>query len=369
MKSIPVSKPSFGEVESAYLNQALITGRITMGAMVELFEDMLQKHFGYEVHVVTCSSGTAALHLALEAHHFTPECEVLVPDLTYIASANAVTYTGARVVLVDVDRETWTIDIEDCKRKISNNTVAIMPVHLYGMPCDMNAVLDFADEHDLIIVEDAAEALGAKFENIPCGMFGHAGCFSFYGNKIITTAEGGCVVTADERLADEMRLLRGQGQSAHRKFYHEVIGFNYRMSDLHAAIGVAQLSQLPKFLEQREEIFKRYDSLLNLQMQRAPSPIFDVAPWLYTVVLPTQDQRDHVAAHLAAQQIETRPVFVPIHRQPMYEQPDEDFPVSSDIADRGLSLPTYPSMSREDIDWVATSVNACFGAQLRVVKS
>ena len=365
---IPVGKPLFGDVESAYLHQALISGRVTMGQMVELFESMLRHHFGHDVHVVSCSSGTAALHLVLASYDFGSEDEILVPDLTYIASANAVTYVGARVVLVDVDPQTWTLDIEDCKRKISNNTAAIMPVHLYGMPCNMLEIEEFAEEHDLIIIEDAAEALGAAFEGMPCGLMGNAGCFSFYGNKLITTAEGGCIVTHDESLAADLRLRRGQGQSLERKFYHECLGFNYRMSDLHAAIGVAQLSRLPDFIEDRERVFKLYNAALYLPRQKPPSAAYQVAPWLYTVLLQHEAQRDFVATNLAAHGIETRPVFVPLHRQPMYERPDDQFPISSHLADRGLSLPTYVGLTSADVARIADAVNACLVPQLRIAK-
>jgi perosamine synthetase len=357
-KPIPVSRPCFGDVESAYLSQALISGRITMGPMVEVFEEMLRNHFGHDVHVVSCSSGTAALHLALSSYDFDSDCEVLVPDLTYIATANAVAYTGARVVLVDVDRNTWTIDIEDCKRKITNHTVAIMPVHLYGMPCDMDKVDVFAKDNDLIVIEDAAEALGATYASMPCGLMGDAGCFSFYGNKLITTAEGGCIVTHDEDFATELRLRRGQGQSLTKRFYHEVVGFNYRMSDLHAAIGIAQLSRLNDFIEAREKIFKLYDAALDLERQHESEDV-TVAPWLYTVLLEYKAVRDLVASTLAEMQIETRNVFIPLHRQPMFKRDDAQFPVSSYLADRGLSLPTYVGLTSEDVARISDGVMSC----------
>jgi perosamine synthetase len=367
MRKIPVSQPSFGDVESAYLNQALISGRITMGQMVELFEKMLRNHFGHDVHVVSCSSGTAALHLALSSYDFGPDCEVLVPDLTYIASANAVTYTGAKVVLVDVDPHTWTIDIEDCKRKVSHSTAAIMPVHLYGVPCNMEEVEAFASDNDLIVIEDAAEALGAKYQGVPCGLMGSAGCFSFYGNKLITTAEGGCVVTFDEHLAEDLRLRRGQGQSKDRRFFHECIGFNYRMTDLHAAIGVAQLSRIEAFLEERREIFRQYDMQLRLPKQSVQDDC-EISPWLYTVLLQNEAQRDLITRRLSESGIETRNVFVPLHRQPMYQRPDDQFPVSSRIADRGISLPTYVGLSSADVARVADVINACLASHLRIAK-
>jgi len=367
MRALPITRPLFGDVESAYLNQALISGNIAMGQMVELFEKMLHHYFAHEMHVISCSSGTAALHLALSSYDFTQYDEILVPDLAPIAVANAVAYTGARVVPVDVDLETWTISLEDCKRKISNNTAAIMPVHLYGMPCNMRALEDFAEENDLVIIEDAAQALGAKFESMPCGLMGNVGCFSFDVNKMITTAEGGCVVTHDAHLAGEIRLRRDQGQSDDKQFYHEVLGYNYRMSDLHAAIGVAQLSRIDDFIEERQTIFKRYNSVLDLPKQRQQSPEYEIAPWLYTILLENEAQRNLVATRLAEQGIETRGIFIPLHRQPMYQRPDDQFVVSSYIVDRGISLPTYVGMTAEDTTRVASAVNACIAPQMRIV--
>lgn len=345
----PIGNPSITQQEIDSVVATLVAGRLTQGESVVRFEKRLSDYLQVK-HVIACSSGTAALHLALAAIGIGPGDEVLVPDLTYVATANAVTYVGATPVLVDVSPNTWNISLEDAERKVSSRTRAILPVHLYGIPCDMDALSAFAADHAIDVIEDAAEALGGYWKGDHCGTFGLCGTFSFYANKIITTGEGGAVVTDDDKLSGTLRYLRGQAVSPTRRFWHGELGFNYRMTDVHAAIGLAQLNRLDEFLTERRRVVSGYAAVLD-------SPIvLGTSPWLYTGLLPKGVSFGAVEQQLVHRQIETRPVFVPMHRLPMYARPDSQFPVSCELSDRGMSLPTYPSLTDEDVKYISDSV-------------
>lgn len=354
----PVSNPQLGQAELSQVLDALSSGQVTQGGRVKLFEERLAQLLNVP-HVVACNSGTSALHLALLVCDVRPGDEVLVPDLTFIATANAVRYVGAVPVLVDVERETWNINVHHARTLLTPRTKAIVPVHLYGAPCNMVHVDSFARQYGLTVIEDAAEGLGGTYGSRALGTFGSCGTFSFYGNKIITTAEGGAVATHDKNLADKMRTLRGQGQGATR-YLHEVLGYNYRMSDLHAALGLAQLSQFDTMLVERHTILARYKR--NLKGLMTMQNVEGSAPWLLTGLLPKGVNRDRVATRLAQKGIETRPMFVPLHRQPMYERNAACFPVAESLSDRGLSLPTYVGLSLSEVDeiceWVEKAVMA-----------
>lgn len=359
-----VSSPSFTAREAERLHDVLESGWITQGPMTRLFEQELGTRLGVK-HVIACSSGTAALHLAFEALDIW-DTNVLVPDLTYIATANAVEYARGKTIFVDVDPVTWNIDLNLAAKAISDHRInpgsagyvkAIAPVHLYGVPCDMDEMRVFAREHKLYVVEDAAEALGGSWKGDACGTMGDLGIFSFYGNKIVTMGEGGAVVTNNDKLAEKIRLLRGQGQDPNRRFWHIERGFNYRLTDMQAAIGMAQLEHFAMMVDRRNQVmnvYKRY--LIDYRNPFTPRPSATIAPWLFTFLAP-QGKRDHLMECLDAMNIETRPAFVPMHRQVINDRsPDEDFPVSSMIADRGISLPTHAEMEVEDAIHIAQSV-------------
>jgi perosamine synthetase len=338
------------------VNRTLAANQLTMGSMVQWFEKMFAAHLNVK-HVITCSSGTTALHLALVAAGIGEGDEVLVPNVTYVATANAVTYTGARPVLVDIDPLTWTIDVHDAEAKITSRTRAIIPVHLYGNPCDMDAIRFMAERNGLAVIEDAAEAIGASWRGHKCGTLGLMGCFSFYANKVITTGEGGAVATNDDVLASKLRLYRGQGQDPTRRYYHPVVGFNYRMTDMQAAIGVAQMHRLPELLKARRVVEGVYYEILeNIvgEPLRYPGDC-TTAPWLFTFCLDDEIDREDVMRQLAGRGIETRPTFVPLHRLPPYASA-ESFPVSDLAGDQGLSLPTHADMTPEDAAFIANEV-------------
>lgn len=354
----PVSKPSIGLLELDTVGACLDDGWITQGKRVAAFESQLAARLSVcDERVVACASGTAALHLALVAAGIGPGDQVLVPDLTYIATLNAVRYVGATPVLVDVDERTWNVNLDEARRCVTGRTKAVIAVHLYGVPCDFDQLTQFTRENGLLLVEDAAEALGARFAGgQSCGTAG-VGCFSFYANKIITTAEGGAVIADTPVRAELLRSLRGQGQSLRARFVHDRLGFNYRMSDLHAALGIAQLQRFDDLVARREAVVRTYARELGGILQ-VPEPPTDAvtAPWLFTGLLPRGTNRAQVMGALAARGIETRPTFVPLHRQPCYAQSDKRFRVASDVGDRGISLPTYPELTADDVWFISTAV-------------
>ncbi|MFA5786457.1 MAG: DegT/DnrJ/EryC1/StrS family aminotransferase [Actinomycetota bacterium] len=356
---IPVSAATIGARECDYVLDCLRSTWISSrGEYIPRFEAQFARVCGAR-HAVACNNGTAALHLALLAIGIGPGDEVIVPTLTYVASANAVRYCGGEVKFADSLPGTWNMDPEDVKREIGPNTKAIMAVHLYGEPADMAPLLELADEHGLSVVEDAAEAHGATYGGRPVGAIGRIGTFSFYGNKIITTGEGGMVVTNDDRLAERCLLLRGQGQAFDRTYWFPVIGYNYRMTNIEAAIGLAQVESLEDQLARRRSIATRYRENLGdvpgLSFQ-ASSGRSQSANWMVGVLLPVRSaqERDGVASDLREWGIETRPFFYPIHTMPPYaDRESGSLPIATDLSARGICLPTWGGLSDSDVDYVS----------------
>ena len=328
MKTYPIAAPSFGESELENLREAMQSGWISsQGKFIPEFEKMFAHYCGVE-HGVATSNGTTALHLALVALGISGEDEVIIPALTFIATANAVKYTGATPILVDAHSYYWGLDPGGIEAKITPNTKAIIPVHLYGHPCDMDSIFEIANKYNLAIVEDAAEAHGAEYKGRKVGSFGHISCFSFYGNKIITTGEGGMCVTSDVRLAERMRILRDHGMNPNKKYWHDSIGFNYRMTNMQAGVGVAQASKLNEFVTKKREIAKWYkEELTDLkeqgyielhpQMSWAASVY-----WMYSIILKKdiKIEREELQSLLLKKGIESRPFFYPVHQLPPYKQ-------------------------------------------------
>lgn len=338
--------------ELRYVADAIRQNWVTMGYYVARFEREFADMYGVK-HAIACASGTAALHLILDALGVDYRHEVIVPTLTFIATVNAVRYVRAVPVFVDADPETWCIDPADVIQSITPRTKAILPAHLYGVPGKLDELRDIARRHDLLLVEDAAEALGALSHGTRAGKGGIAGAFSFYGNKTITTGEGGMVVTDDDALADKIRLLRGQGMQPDRRYWHVVTGYNYRMTDLQAALGCAQLERLPEMLVRRREVLALYRRhLAGVELHAPTYPISQHGAWALAVLLPAFADREQVMGALARMGVETRPTFPTIHRMPMY-QSSERFPVADDLAARGLVLPCHPKLSDEDVMYIA----------------
>jgi perosamine synthetase len=355
---LPVSEPSMGEKELLYVSECVLTGWVSSaGKFVTQFEEMFAEFCGARYAIAT-SNGTAALHLALLALDIGPWDEVIVPSLTFIATANAVTYTGARPIFVDSELETWNIDPELIESKITERTKAIIPVHLYGHPAKMEAILEIASRHRLAVVEDAAEAHGARFKGHPVGSLGDIGIFSFYGNKIITTGEGGMVVTNRADLNEKVRILRDHGMSPTERYWHPVLGFNYRMTNLQAALGVAQMEKIDKILETKKEIANRYKiELEHINGIELPpeAPWAQNVFWLYSILVDAEKygrSRNELITILKDQGIDTRPLFPPVHKQPIY-QTDQSLSVAERLSDNGLSLPSSVNLAENSIARIA----------------
>jgi perosamine synthetase len=360
---IPVAEPALVGNEEAYVLDCLRSTWISSaGHYVRRFEIAFAEFCGVH-HAVSCCSGTAALHLALLALGVGPGDEVIIPTLTYVAAANAVAYCGARPVFVDSDPYTWNLDPLLIEERITPHTRGIIAVHLYGHPVDMDAVLHIAEKYGLFVIEDAAQAHGAEYKGRRIGSLGHIATFSFYGNKIITTGQGGMAVTNDSQLAESMRQLRNQGGDASRPYWYPVVGYNYQMTNIAAAIGLAQLERVEWHLARRREVAQQYAQQLAavygiaLQAQKQWSRS---AHWMTGVVLGKHlaISRDSLMKELAEQGIETKPFFHPMHQLPMYDDRAQrpDYPVAEQLASRGICLPSSATLTEEDVVLVCRQV-------------
>jgi perosamine synthetase len=362
--SIPVAAPMLIGNEKAYVMDCLESTWISSaGKYVERFEADFAEFCGTK-HAISCCNGTAALHLALMALGVGVGDEVIIPTLTFVATANAVTYCGARPVFVDSEPETWNIDPELIEAKITARTKGVIVVHLYGHPANMDTIRSIALRHGLFVLEDAAEAHGAKYKGKTVGSIGDISTFSFYGNKIITTGEGGMINTNDDDLANKVRQLRGQGMDPNRRYWFPIIGYNYRMTNIAAALGLAQLEKVQWHISRRLEIAAWYRELLRdlhgLNWQSEQSWATHVY-WMFNIVLDSNIKgiRDNLMAHLWEQKIETRPVFYPMHTLPPYLQTHESshYPFADHISQFGLSLPTWAGLTYEDVYYVCDKLS------------
>jgi len=359
---IPVGAPSIGEEEIANVMEAMRSGWISsLGAFIGEFERAFAAFCGAR-HGVAVSNGTVSLHLALVAAGVGPGDEVIIPSLTFVATANVVRYCGATPVFVDSERETWQLDPTALEARITPRTRAIIPVHLYGHPCDMDPIIEIATRHGLIVLEDAAEAHGAEYRGRRVGTLGAIGCFSFYGNKIITTGEGGMCVTNDGTLADRLRLLRDHGMDPKRSYWHEIIGFNYRMTNLQAAVGVAQAKKLPGFIEKKRQIAQWYAAQLAPLAEAGRLSLHPEASWarnvywMYSVILSDAcPSLDVLRTRLNDRGVDSRPFFHPIHTLPPYAN-GQSLPVAEHLASRGLNLPSGTGLSKAEVERVARAL-------------
>lgn len=360
---IPVAAPALVGNEKTYVLDCLESTWISSsGKYVGQFEASFAEFCGVE-HALSCCNGTVALHLALIALGVGPGDEVIVPTLTFVATANVVTYCGARPVFVDSEPETWNLDPTQIEDLITPQTKGIIVVHLYGHPVDMDPVLDIARKHAIFVVEDAAEAHGAEYKGQRVGSLGDIATFSFYGNKIITTGEGGMVVTNDDALASKVRQLKGQGMDPDRRYWFPIVGYNYRMTNVAAAIGLAQLEKADWHIARRREIAEQYARHLtgvpgiSLQPEK---PWARNVYWMISVVL-SEDlsvSRDSVMAKLAEVGIETRPFFYPMHALPMYRDlaRGQSYPVADRLAAQGINLPSSATLSEGDLAFVCDQI-------------
>jgi len=354
---IPVAEPEIGEEELENVTQAVKSGWVSSkGSFIEEFEKGFSNYIGVK-HAVATSNGTTALHLALVALGIGKGDKVLIPSLTFIATANAVTYTGAEPVFIDSHPEYWCMDPSKIEEKIDDKTKAIIVVHLYGHPCNMDEIMRIAEDHKLHVIEDCAEAHGAEYKNRKVGSFGIISCFSFYGNKIITTGEGGMCLTNNEELADKMRMLRDHGMNPNKKYWHNIVGFNYRMTNLQAALGVAQLNKIDRLVNKKREIATTYKKLLQDLSAITSAPEMPWAKnvyWLYSILVKTT-LRNKIIEYLEKQGIETRPFFYPLHTMPPYEH-NLTLPIVEELSASGLNLPSGPRLSESQIEAVVESL-------------
>ncbi|MEW6188206.1 MAG: DegT/DnrJ/EryC1/StrS family aminotransferase [Thermodesulfobacteriota bacterium] len=347
---IPIMEPRLDQVEIDLVMDCLKSGWISsQGKYIPEFEQSFAGFCGAPYGVAT-SNGTTALHLALLTLGIGPGDEVIVPALSFIATANVVVYTGARPVFIDVDETTWTLDPSQLPGLINKKTKAIIPVHLYGHPARMGPILEIARRHGLWVIEDAAEAHGAEYEGKRVGALGDIGCFSFYGNKIISTGEGGMLVTDNPEWAEKARILRDHGMSREQKYWHPVIGYNFRMTNIQAAIGLGQMGTLARLIETKRILADYYRQGLK---DHPGLKLLSEAPWAKSVfwlfsffLTPDSGKnRDELISRLAQAGVESRPVFYPIPEMPPY-QGSGSFPTTSIISRGGLSLPSGYNLER-----------------------
>ena len=355
-----------GEKELEYVTECLKTSWISSrGKYVDQFEKEFANYCGCEFGIGT-TSGTTALHLALAASKIGPGDEVVVPTFTIVSTILAIIYTGAKPVLVDSDPETWNIDVGLIEQKITKNTKAILPVHMYGHPCDMDPILDMARRHKLIVIEDAAEVHGSEYKNKKAGGIGDIGCFSFYANKIITTGEGGMVVTNDKVVAERASLLKDLAFIPEKRFLHKELGFNYRMTNIEAAIGLAQLEKIDDLVNRRRNNARRYNAILKdidgikLPVER---PWAKNVYWMYCITIEKEFgiSRDDVMKKLKENGVDSRSFFIPMHKQPVFLDmglfANETYRVAEEISEKGLYLPSSPGLTDNQVSFICDTID------------
>ncbi len=351
---IPIAVPLLGEEEKQAILRVIDSRQLAQGAQVEAFETAFADFCGAK-HAIATSSGTTALHTALLAHGIGPGDEVITSPFTFIASANAVLFCGAKPVFVDIDEHTYNIDPCLIEAAITPRTKAVLPVHIFGYPSDMAAVMEIAARYGLVVVEDACQAHGASVEGRKVGTFG-TGCFSFYPTKNITTAEGGIVTTNDDQIADRARLIRNHGQR--QRYYHEAIGYNFRMTEIQAAIGVVQLRKLEQFTATRRANAAYLTQ--RLQGVRTPHEAPGYRHVYHQYTIRVGNDRDRLAKHLRERGIATGIYYpLPVHRQVAYQRLgySDDLPVAERACAEVLSLPVHPALTSEDLDDIVEGVN------------
>ena len=359
---IPVCTPTLLGNEKKYVLECLETNWISSrGRFVDEFETKFSRYCGMRFGITT-NSGTTALHLALAAIGVGEEDEVIIPSFTMISTANAANYLGAKLALVDVEPRTWNIDPGKIEKKITPRTKAVIPIHTYGHPADMDAIGAIARRRRIAVVEDAAEAIGAEYKGKKTGGFGKIAAFSLYANKIITTGEGGIIVTDDPELAERARTMRNYGFTQERHFWHKVVGFSYRMTNVQAAIGLGQLERIDDLLGARIRNAELYNSFLKdvpgiVTPPRSPECVS--AYWMYGILVRDEFglSRDELRQALADEGIETRSFFIPIHLQPIYASLySDEYPVSEELGTRGLYLPSSSSLKPDAIAFIADCI-------------
>lgn len=357
IKHIPISAPSITQKEIDFTLDAVRSGWVSsLGEYITRFEQEFADFCGTS-YALTTSNGTCALHLSLAAAGIGTGDEVIVPDFTFVATANAVSYTGAKPVLVDIEPDTLCMDPEKISEAVTSRTKAIIPVHIFGHPADMDRINAIASDHNLFVIEDAAEAHGAQIDSRRVGSLGHCAAFSFYGNKIITTGEGGMITTDDEKFYQTARQLRDHSMDKEKRYWHNEIGFNYRMTNLQAAMGVAQLERIDELLARKRDIFERYARRLSgmprLRLNRTASWAKNVY-WMVCAQIEGIDEttRERIMANLRQHGVDSRPYFYPLSDLPMYRNDPAKTPVTHRLYSEGICLPSFFDIKESEIDYV-----------------
>jgi len=365
MSKIFLDDPNLGDLEKKYLAKAIDTNFVSVvGPFVPEFEEKFARYIGSKG-AVAVQSGTTALHIALYELGIRAGGEVIVPALTFIATINPILYVGAKPVIVDVDSETWNIDPEEVKKAITENTKAIIPVHLYGNPCDMDEIMKIAKKYNLYVIEDATESLGATYREKQTGTLGDFGCFSFNGNKLITTGGGGMIVTDDEKRAEHIKFLVNQARDNSRGYYHPEMGFNYRMTNIEAALGLAQLERIDKFLEKKRNFRKIYQKVLDELPYIRFQQEYDNASgswWLTCVKIDKNNiDIDKLRLKLKEKGIPSRKIFMPAGEMPYLRKFSKSCANAYRIYEKGICLPSSSLNSVDTIEKIGMILKELLG--------
>lgn len=354
----PVYQPQLAGKEKEYVIDCLDSTWISSkGKYVNQFENVFSDYIDVK-YATAVSNGTVALHLAMVALGIGRDDEVIVPTFTYIASVNSVVYVGAKPVFADSIEKTWQLDPEDVIRKITPKTKAIMAVHLYGQSCEIEKLREICDAHKIFLIEDCAEALGTKFKERHVGTLGDISTFSFYGNKTITTGEGGMVVTNDKTLYQRAVSFKGQGLAKYREYWHDVVGYNFRMTNICAAIGCAQMERVDEVIKKKRLIAQwyrnRFESTEYHFHEEQENTVHSY--WMCSILIPEKIERVALREHMNQAGIETRPLFYPVHTMPMYADKYEKHPIAEKLGLSGINLPSYPDLEEEDVDFIVKTI-------------
>jgi perosamine synthetase len=358
MNNIPVYEPYLIGNEKKYVNQCLDSNWISSkGEFINKFETKFASYIKVK-HATTVSNGTVALHLALMALSIRKGDEVILPTLSYVASANSVKYVGAKPVFVDSEKDSWNIDPKKIEARITSKTKAIMAVHLYGAICNVKELKKICEKNNLYLIEDVAEGFGTKYNNKYAGTFGDVSTFSFYGNKTITTGEGGMVVSNDKKVIEKVKYLKNQAVSNTKEYWHDDVGYNYRMTNICAAIGLAQLENADLIIKKKIQIscwYKKFltDSNVNFQKESTNSLH---SFWMISIIVENKKLRDEIRQELKNNNIETRPLFPPMHTLPMYLE-DNSCQIAESLSERGINLPSYPGLNIDQVSRICKIIN------------
>lgn len=349
-EKIPIYKPYLGEEENRIVTECMKSTWISsQGKYIEAFEQNVQEYTGAK-HGVAVSNGTVAIHLAMLALDIGPGDEVITPNFTYVASSNSILYVGATPIFVDIDPLSWNLDPSHIESKISSRTKAILYTNVYGAPAEYSELKRITDKHGIYLIEDAAESFGAIYRDKMSGTLGDISTYSFFGNKTITTGEGGMVLTPHKELSDKIRKLKNQGNSETVRYYHDILGYNYRMTNIQAAIGVAQLNKIEEILKLKREIYLKYEEGLKdlVNFQKLPTNSSS-SYWMCSILFNTTQEKENIIGKLNDDNVETRPFFTPIDELPFYKK-IEDCPISKKISALGINLPSFPALESKEQD-------------------